>query len=187
MGPEDSNEPLTTDVDENAVSTPQLSPDQLQRLEYEVLRQQRLVLGATGGFIAALVGALIWAGITYASGYEIGWIAVGIGFLVGITVKVLGRGVTSTFGIVGGGMALLSVVLGKALAIVALVAFELQTDWLSVMTAVGPAGMLAIFQETFSPIDLLFYGIAIWEGFKLSVNDKAEMMAAVQQEEGVAT
>ncbi len=68
MGPEVSNEPLTTDVNESPVSPPELSPDQLQRLEYEVLRLQRLVLGATGGFMAACVGAVIWASITYASG-----------------------------------------------------------------------------------------------------------------------
>lgn len=40
------------------------------------------------GTIGGLVGAAIWAGISYATNYEIGWIAWGIGFVVGFCVRV---------------------------------------------------------------------------------------------------
>ncbi len=43
-----------------------------------------IVAAAIGGFI----GASIWAAITYFSGYEIGWIAWGVGFVVGLAVRV---------------------------------------------------------------------------------------------------
>jgi hypothetical protein len=39
------------------------------------------------GSIGGAVGAAIWAGISYASNYEIGWIAWGIGGIVGFAVR----------------------------------------------------------------------------------------------------
>lgn len=36
-----------------------------------------------GGLVAGLIGAAVWCGIAYFTGYEIGWIAWGIGALVG--------------------------------------------------------------------------------------------------------
>lgn len=59
--------------------------------------------GAIGGTIAGIIGALIWGGIAYSSGYEIGWIAWGIGGLVGFGVLV---GVGEEAGLVSGIMAL---------------------------------------------------------------------------------
>jgi hypothetical protein len=41
------------------------------------------------GSIGGLVGAAIWAGISYALNAEIGWIAWGIGFVVGFCVRVV--------------------------------------------------------------------------------------------------
>jgi hypothetical protein len=43
-----------------------------------------IIAGAIGG----LVGGAIWAGISYATNYEIGWIAWGVGLLVGVCVRV---------------------------------------------------------------------------------------------------
>ena len=48
-------------------------------------------LGAlAGGVIAGSIGALVWAGIAYFTGYEVGWVAWGVGGLVGFGV-VLGN------------------------------------------------------------------------------------------------
>jgi hypothetical protein len=46
----------------------------------------------------------------------------------------------------------------------------------------SPGIVLEIMKETFSPIDLLFYGIAIYEGYKLAVRQVTdEEMASVQR------
>jgi len=52
---------------------------------------------AIGGALAGLIGAGIWAGIGYFTGLEIGWIAWGIGMLVGIGVRVVGSQEVATF------------------------------------------------------------------------------------------
>jgi hypothetical protein len=60
------------------------------------------------GLIGALVGGAVWTGITYATGYEIGYVAWGIGFLVGMCVKI---GAAENEGAAYGALALLLSVL----------------------------------------------------------------------------
>ena len=43
------------------------------------------------GFAAAAGGALLWAGVTHVTGYELGIVAIVVGFAVGVAVK-LGSG-----------------------------------------------------------------------------------------------
>jgi len=67
-------------------------------------------LAFVGAVIGGLVGAVIWAAIAYFTGFEIGWIAIGVGVLVGIGAQ-LGGGTETT----GGGM-----IVGVMAAVVAL-------------------------------------------------------------------
>lgn len=66
--------------------------------------------------MAAAVGAVVWGVIAGATGYEIGYIAWGIGLLVGGTAKWLG-GAGSTSGVGCALLALGSIFVGKMLAI----------------------------------------------------------------------
>ncbi len=49
------------------------------------------------GALAGVIGAAIWAAIGYLTGLEIGWIAWGIGVLVGIGVRLVGTQEVATF------------------------------------------------------------------------------------------
>jgi len=76
-------------------------------------------LGAIlGGSIGGLIGAAIWAIVTFYSGWEIGWIAWGIGGLVGVGVRL---GTSGSGGINHGGtaaiIALVAVLGGKWAAV----------------------------------------------------------------------
>lgn len=71
------------------------------------------ILGAIAG---AVIGAMIWAGIAIYTGYEIGWIAWGVGAAVGYGAHALeGRGMTT--GIVCALLAALAILGGKVMAI----------------------------------------------------------------------
>ena len=71
-------------------------------------------MAIVGGTIGGLIGAGIWAGITYGTNHEIGWIAWGVGFLVGAGVRL---GSQEWDGVIPGSLAVilsvLSVVGGK--------------------------------------------------------------------------
>ena len=51
----------------------------------------RLLVAAAGGLVGALVGAAVWAGVAIATNFEVGYIAVLVGFLAGLGVKLGAR------------------------------------------------------------------------------------------------
>ncbi len=109
--------------------------------------------------------------ITVATGWQIGFVAVGVGFLVGYAVSYLGKGITPVFGYMGAGLALLGVVFGKYLTMVALLANAAELGYIEIFTTVPFDVIKELVINNFSPIDLLFYGIAVYEGYKLSFTD----------------
>lgn len=146
----------------------EIDPAQVQYLQQQLESQQNLVAGSAAGIAASLVGAATWAGLTVATGYQIGFMAIGVGFLVGYAVRLGGKGVTSTFGFVGAFSALLGCALGNLLAVTTFVANDEGMGLLEALPQLTPTLAAELMIATFSPMDLLFYGIAIYEGYRLS-------------------
>ncbi len=73
------------------------------------------VIGCTLSAVGALIGAGVWYGISTASGYEIGWIAWGVGVVAGLGMLIGYRDSNSAAGMVAAGMAVLGIVAGKAM------------------------------------------------------------------------
>ncbi len=96
---------------------PVLSATEIQFALQALRSDQNLVVGALAGLAAALVGAAIWAVVTALTQYQIGFMAIGVGFLVGFAVRAAGRGVDPVFGVVGAALALLGCVLGNLLMV----------------------------------------------------------------------
>jgi len=156
--------------------------DEARLVEYfhRLKSEQNLVAAMVAGFIAALVGAFIWAVVTVVTEFQIGWMAVGVGFLVGYAVRVLGKGLSSGFGMVGAVCALGGCVLGNVLSGCGFVAKESQLPLAQVVMQVllQPAVAWELLLATFSPMDLLFYGIAVYEGYKFSFRQIDEQQIA---------
>lgn len=130
--------------------------------------EQNLGIGIAAGAIAALLGAGAWAAVTAATNFQIGWMAVGVGFLVGYGVRKFGKGVDPVFGFAGAALALFGCLLGNLLAAYAMGSKELGVPVGELVSQIGPVEIL---KATFSPMDLLFYGIAVYEGYKLSFRE----------------
>lgn len=144
-------------------------------LALEVLRQeQRLPLAVLGGLLASLAGAAIWAGITVATEYQIGWMAIGVGFLVGMVVRVAGRGLSNTYRWIGAGFALFGCALGNIFTLVYVIAQHENLGLLDTFTRLGVEGMWIALRETASPIDFLFYVLAIAQGYQLALRSITE-------------
>lgn len=133
----------------------------------EVFRQeQNLVVGALAGFIAALAGAAVWAGITVATEYQIGWIAVGVGFVVGLAVRITGKGIDQIFGIVGAVMSLVGVALGNLFTVVYFTAANFDISMVDIMSHMTFADIFGVLRDTFQAMDILFYGLALYFGYR---------------------
>jgi hypothetical protein len=130
----------------------------------------RLVAALLAGLLAALAGGIVWAVITVQTRYQIGFMAIGLGLLVAYAVRRVGNGNTAAFAVVGALCALLGCLLGNLLSACG---FYAEAQDRSVVLVVAqmmdePAKAVKLMQATFSLTDLVFYAIAVFEGYKLS-------------------
>jgi hypothetical protein len=123
-----------------------------------------------GGLIAAVVGAVIWALITVTLKFQIGFMALGVGFLVAWAVKTLGKGRDVLYGVIGGVFALLGCLLGNLLSACGSIAIQAVEPVMSVTLRVlgNPSSVGLILQQTFRGMDLLFYAFAVYEGYRFA-------------------
>jgi antitoxin component YwqK of YwqJK toxin-antitoxin module len=131
-------------------------------------KQQDVVLALIGGLSAAITGAIIWALVTVATNYQIGYMAVAVGLMVGFAVRFFGAGVDQYFGYIGAILALAGCALGNLFSQVIFAANEQSVGYLDILILLDVDLILSIFAETFSPIDVLFYGIAAYEGYRFA-------------------
>jgi hypothetical protein len=136
----------------------------LQRLRSE----QNLVLAVLAGGAAALLGACVWAAITFATSFQIGWMAVGVGFLVGYAVRTFGKGVDKSFAVVGAVWSFGGCAVGNLLSVIGVISTRQDIPFFDILEKLNLEIVASLMQATFSPMDLLFYGIAVYEGYRFS-------------------
>ncbi|MBD0255212.1 MAG: hypothetical protein ICV83_05790 [Cytophagales bacterium] len=136
-------------------------------------------MGVAAGVSAAVVMGLLWAVVTVVTEFQIGYMAVAVGFGVGYAVRYAGRGFDPIFGITGAVLALLGCLLGNFFSLVGFAAKSLDRNFLGILSTIDYGMVPAAMMEAFSPMDLLFYGIAIYEGYKFSFRQitEAELLA----------
>lgn len=97
------------------------------------------------------------------AGYRIGWMTVGVGFLVGFVVRQLGKGVDPVFGVAGAAVTLAGCIAGNLLAVVIMVYCQESMEIMTLLSRLPPGITADIIKATFRPMDLLFYGLAVYE------------------------
>lgn len=133
----------------------------------EVFREeQNLLVGSLAGLVAAVVGAAVWAGVTVVTEYQIGWMAVGVGFLVGIAMRVTGKGIDQIFGVVGAAMSLVGCALGNLFTISYFMADSVGMAMMDILNQMTIADVFGLLKETFQVMDILFYGLALYFGYR---------------------
>ncbi len=105
--------------------------------------------------------------------------ATGIGVLVGLGVRILGRGVTPIFGVLGAALSRAACLAGNYLTIAIIAAGEMGFSWSETLSQTDL--IIAVMQETtFGSIDLFFYVIALYTGYAFSFD-------ALDKEKGAAS
>lgn len=157
-----------------APQTGQIDQMRLQMLMNQIRDNQNLSLAVIGGLAASLLGAAIWAAITYFTNYQLGVIAIGIGFLIGFTVRRLGNGVDKAFGIVGGILSLLGCAVGNLMTVCVIIADQNGIGFMSVLGELTPEIAWELMVESFNVFDLIFYALAAYYGYRTSLRTLTE-------------
>lgn len=118
---------------------------------------------------AAVISAALWAVITVTTQFQIGFMAIGVGFLVGYAIKTFGKGMDEKFAYLGAGMSLIGCLLGNLFSAVGFVAAYRSTGFFDLLFSLNLDSASSLLSATFQPLDLLFYGIGIYRGYKHSV------------------
>ena len=138
--------------------------DYLEQLRLE----QNLPLGILAGLVASVLGGFLWAVVTVATEYQIGYMAVAIGFMVGFAVRFSGKGIDKIFGVCGAALSLFGCLLGNLLSLVGFAANQEGLGYFETFNLINLSVLPEIMISGFSPMDILFYGIAIYEGYRFS-------------------
>lgn len=86
------NEDVTPEVATREPQNAVVSEYQVQMALDAMRSEQNLVNGIVAGILSSIVGAGLWATITILTDYQIGWIAIGIGYVVGFSIRLAGKG-----------------------------------------------------------------------------------------------
>jgi len=131
-------------------------------------------IGLAAGLAASMVGAAAWAALTFVTGWQIGFMAIGIGLLVGFAVREGGKGVGPMYRYLGAGLSLAGCLFGNLLLGSAYIADAEDVSVLLVIMQLDATLAQFILVELFSPMDLFFYGLAAYAGYKSSVSEEAD-------------
>ncbi|GEM_PF-866827 len=152
----------------DAAVKPSLEQTLFTNLLAQLRTKQDFPRAVIGSLLVAVTGALLWALFSLVSGAGVNSMAIGMGFLVGSTVHMFGQGVDRSFGRLGAGMAAFGCLLGTCLATWMLVAREAGVSLATVLSHLGFAGMASATIARAHPLDIILYGIAIYEGYIFS-------------------
>ena len=131
----------------------------------EIRAAQNFALAVPAGLAAAIVGAGVWAAFTVVTEMQLGLIAIAIGYVVGQAIRQVGKGIDTKFGVLGALCALFGCALGNSLS--ALIFFA-QAKHVSILALLNPDTIIRVTTLFAQPMDLVFYGIAIYEGYRFS-------------------
>ena len=155
-------------IDENVVNSLKLHQDYL--------------FAVIGGLLSAGISAILWAVITVGIEFQIGYMAIGVGLLVGFTVRFFGAGIDKPFGFIGAVFALLGCIMGNLFSLIGFIAQAEGMGAMKVVSLISLGELFSLYFENMSPIDLLFYGIAVYEGYRFAFRKiTVELLASMQE------
>ncbi|HEX4861275.1 MAG TPA: hypothetical protein VFV07_08565, partial [Rhizomicrobium sp.] len=111
---------------------------------------------------------LIWAVVTVVTNMELGIMAIAIGYIVGHAIKAVGHGHSQKFGILGAVCGFAGCLLGSVLSYLAFYAQAMHASYMDVLGVLSFTLVQKLVSTFFSAIDLVFYAIAVYEGYRFS-------------------
>ena len=131
-------------------------------LAVKLLSEENFSAAALAGAVAALVAVLAYGlAVAYAD-YAYGFAAAGIGVIVGLSMRFVGRGLSPKFGVLAAAYTIAGCVLGKGFAAVMRVAASRGISPLEVAKDDGLRELAVMSTRGFSLVDLVYWFVAVF-------------------------
>ena len=164
-----------------------IDPVLLNRYIQNLRNQQNLLVGAMAGGLAATATALLLAVITAVTRYQIGWMAIGVGFTTGLAIQVAGNGIDKSFRFIGAILAVTGCLFSNLLTALIYLAPQEGVPVLGLLLRLNVERTVWIFKETFQVMDLLFYVLAASAGYQYAARRLSRAELEKLQATGAAT
>ena len=129
---------------------------------------QAFALAAAAGLGAAVAGAVLWAVVTVMTEYELGIMAVALGFMVGKAIFAVAKSSNPAFGYLGAVCSLIGCLLGNLFSAIGFTAPIVKMSYFELLAHLNVDLVVELMKTTFSAMDLLFYAIGIYEGYRFA-------------------
>ena len=132
-------------------------------------RYQNFIYALIGGLLITAAAAVGWSVVKVTTGFQEVYMAVGVGFIVGIAVRFFGAGINRIFGVLAALLALAGSLLGYYLSRTTFLENLQLASILKVPDYLKPDLILNSIRDTFVPLDLLFYFLAALLAYLLAI------------------
>jgi len=127
--------------------------------------KQNLVLGIAGGLGAMIVGIGFWTGAMLLTSNKLDFMALGVGLLIGYSIRTIGKGVEPSFGVIGAVLGFLSSIVGNILTACIIFAHGKNISLISVILQLNPNTALYFLKAVVGPFDVIFCIGAVLLGY----------------------
>lgn len=128
-----------------------------------------LIFGLARGLFVGLAGGWIWAMISIASEAQFGFMAIFVGLLTGLAVRLFGDPESFALGITAALSAFAGIFFGNFLVVLNILAAETGLSLSGVWNELGFRGLLDACGIFTTPVDFVFYGIGTFAAFKTAM------------------
>lgn len=132
-------------------------------------RRSSIPRALIAGAIAAAMTGIFWALVIAVFNRRVGFLAIGVGFAVGFSVRHFGRGRTEVFGVIAMLLAMMGCAIGDILGGIVLVAESAGVPLAHLLSRLNGGYLADIFRLMFTPMDIIFYLIALFTSYKYAV------------------
>lgn len=154
------------------------SESEYNSLVDSIKEQARPKLGILLGIMMGIIGAVVWAVITIITGYNIGFVAIAVGFFVSVGFSRAGKDTNMIYGVIAGIIALLSILLGEAIISIYYISLYYELGFLEAIISIDYGVLAQIMFESFDAKTALFYFIAVSAAFRGSYINIDKAIAA---------
>lgn len=121
-----------------------------------------------GGIPVALALSVVWAGITVITKQQNGITAIITGLMAGISIMVLGGGISRKFGYLGAAYAFTACFLGNFFSQIVFISQQEFSGYRATLLNTSLAEAKEIIIASYDPIDFAFYALAVYGGYRMS-------------------